>query len=296
MSGLSAGGPKVEAYRKGMDASTKVNEIIKELYQSLLKHLFDTDVWPFIKINYDWMMATLRINLSKSESNYDQSLHISMSEYGGKFTLSFTDNPSFPSKDALPVENFVRTNPDFFKEMLDLATTLFKNIVYETAENKPITLPPIAQSLLSHRPIQYEKKGTVFPSRSAAAFTAASTMTSTAASLVKNPHLNALVEKVHKLSTEGGTQYVIKEPHQYIHKVQVFLQAHGKKFSYVDLPFLYISLETYDVLPGVGKVPDEDLSRLQTLLTTFKTEVGGGKTLRKRRNFRRTHRRRKCRR
>ena len=295
MSGPSAGGPKVEAYRKGMDASLKVNEIIKELYQSLLEHLFDTDVWPLININYQWTMV-LNIQLSKSESKYGQSLDISMSEYGGKFTLSFTDNPSWPSKDAQPVENFVRTNPDFFKEMLDLATTLFKNIVYETAENKPITLPPIAQSLLLHEPIQYKKIETVFTSGSTAASTAASTMTSTAASLVKNPHLNALVEKVHKLSTEGGTQYVIKEPHQYIHKVQVFIQARDKKFSYIDLPYLYISLDTYNILPGVGKVPEEDLSRLQTLLTTFKTELGGGKTLRKRRNFRRTQRRRKCRR
>jgi hypothetical protein len=78
--------------------------------------------------------------------------------------------------------------------------------------------------------------------------------------------------------------------------VQVFLQAHGKKFSYVDLPYLYISLETYDILPGIGKVPEEDLSRLQTLLTTFKTEAGGGKTRHRRRNYRRTHRRRKGRR
>ena len=144
-SGLSAGGPKADAYRAGFARSDIVATVCDKLYTPLFKGLFG-ERFPTIRYQYDFMMARMIVHLKQMG---DSGVAIEMSEtyYGKKYDIRIMAEAPLTEK---LVRSIVEEYPGIFQELYYFSTGVYNDPRDGSVILEGAVLPPSAAALVEH--------------------------------------------------------------------------------------------------------------------------------------------------
>ena len=170
-SGLSAGGPKADAYRAGFVRADIVTKVCDKLYTPLFAGLFG-ERFPTIQYKYEFMMGRMIVNLKRTRPGNDPdkwnmpSASIEMTEtyYDKQYEIHFTSNNLFGpvTKDSLNeklVRSIVEEHPDVFREFFYFSKRVFSDTRELSVILEEAVLPPSAAALVEHMTAPSTKVG-----------------------------------------------------------------------------------------------------------------------------------------